>query len=294
MRTYKIFWLGLAAAVALTAQARAATVTATLDPAQISLGDSAQLTVTVKGGEQPKIPDIPGLEIQAGAEESSFSFSMNGGSTTSSTETKITYTVTPQRVGTFTIPAIKAGDAKSDPITLRVTGGGNGAQAPVPAPAQTQPQPTPGGGPVVMPPNAPAGSIPAAASPGGKYGTIEITLPKKEFYEGELVPAEIKVLLPGDIRSEITDLPQFASDGFTLNTLSTKPDKSEEDINGRGYTAFTWHTAVTAVKAGDFTLQCTVPLTVVVPQRMPQMDDEDAINNIFRNPFASMFGVKKK
>jgi hypothetical protein len=37
-----------------------------------------------------------------------------------------------------------------------------------------------------------------------------------------------------------------------------------------------------------------VPLTVIVPQQMPQMDDDDAINNMFRNPFASMFGVKKE
>ena len=83
MKTYKIFWLGLAAAVALTASLRGATVTAVLDPAQISLGDSTQLTVTVSGSqEQPSVPNVDGLVIQSVSQGTQISI-VNGSMTSS-------------------------------------------------------------------------------------------------------------------------------------------------------------------------------------------------------------------
>jgi hypothetical protein len=290
-RAFKFWLLGLAAIVALTVQLRAATVTATLDPAEVSLGDSTQLTVTVSGSqEQPSMPNIDGLVIQSVSQGTQISI-INGSMTSSAS---VTYQITPQRAGTFTIPALQAGGAKSDPVTLRVTNGsGNLPPAPVQSPQQAQ-APT-GNGPVVMPPNvAPDQDTAPTPAPAGRFGSIVLRIPKTEFYEGELAPAEIRVLLPGDVRSEITDLPQFTSDGFTLTNLSPKPEQTQEEINGREYTVFTWHTALTAVKSGDFTLNFTVPLTVVVPQQMPQMDDDDAINNMLRNPFTSIFGEKKE
>jgi hypothetical protein len=174
--------------------------------------------------------------------------SIVNGSMTSSAS--VTYQITPQRAGTFTIPALVVGNAKSDPVTLHVTGGsGVVAQAPAPAPAQP---PAPAGpGPVVMPPNAPPAADTTQAAPQGRFGSIVLTLPKKEFYEGELVPAEIKVLLPGDIRSEITDLPQFASDGFALDNLSTKPDQTQEEVNGRVYSVGRLHAEFHRAADGD-------------------------------------------
>ena len=41
----------------------------------------------------------------------------------------VTYQITPQRAGTFTIPALQAGGAKSDPVTLRVTNGAGESSA---------------------------------------------------------------------------------------------------------------------------------------------------------------------
>jgi hypothetical protein len=291
MNFYKKFWLGLAAAVALTAPGRAATVTATLDPAQISLGDATQLTVTVSGSqEQPTLPAIDGLEVQSVSQGTQYSI-INGSITISSS---VTYQITPQRAGTYTIPALKVGDAKSEPITLQVAGeGGAAAPGPTPSPAPGQAQMPGGSGPVVMPPN---GGPPPEATPKlapGKFGMIEVTLPKKEFYEGEMAPAMVRLFVPEDVRAQISDLPQFTSDGFTLNNLSTKPEQTQEEVQGRVYDVLTWHTAIMAVKPGEFSLKFSMPLTVIVRRQMPQMDD-DNFSDFFRNAFAAMGGVRKE
>ena len=164
---FRIFLFGLVFALALTAQVRGAEVTATLDPADISLGDSTQLTVTVSGGaSQPTLPKIDGLEIQGVSESTQIEFN-NGSITQNSSRT---YSITPQRAGTFTIPALQSGEAKSSPITLQV-GAGPGGVAQVPAQAQSPQQVPTGNGPVVMPPNNPA-PTPSGPSPmeQGKYG----------------------------------------------------------------------------------------------------------------------------
>src|SRR5271163_2884986 len=116
MNVHKFWMLGLVMTVALAAQVRGATVTATIDPADISLGDSTQLTVTVSGGaSQPTVPRIDGLEI-IGVGEST-QVEINNGSVTQNSSR--TYSITPQRAGTFTIPALESDNARSQPQTLR-------------------------------------------------------------------------------------------------------------------------------------------------------------------------------
>jgi hypothetical protein len=289
--------LALAAALVITGHARAATVTATLDPQEISLGDSAQLTVTVSGAQdRPVVPSIDGLDI-TGVGQSTQIEIINGSMTANASST---YQVTPQREGTFTIPAIHAGNAASQPITLRVLKGStsglanNPANLPPPNLPQ-QPSAQNPNGPVILPPGNPAASnVNPASVPASRFGTIQITLPKKEFYVGELVPIQIKVYVPADVQGNITDLPQITSDGFTLNPLGTKPAQTEEVANGREYSVYTWQSALTGVKTGDFPFKLTMPMTVIVQQQMPQAGDADDIfNNFFRNAMSSM-GTKKE
>jgi len=301
MNARKIWILGLVMAVALAAQVRGATVTATIDPSDISLGDSTQLTVTVSGGaSQPDVPPIPGLEIQAGTQSTSFSFNSNGTTATTTSQSITTYNVTPQHAGTFTIPALQSDNARSEALTLHVAAGPGGAtqaqQAPtaLTPPPQTQiPLVNPGPGPVVMPP--PQNTTPQPPQEQlGKYGAIQILLPKKEFYEGELAPIEIKVLVSEEVQHGFNDLPQFTSDGFTLNTLSPRPDRTIEYVDGHPFEVLTWHTALTAVKPGDFTLNITMPITVVVPQQMPDGNDIDSLQRFMANAMGAMQGVKKE
>ena len=294
MNAYK-FLLGLLLTVALAAQVRAATVTAVIDPADISLGDSTQLTVTVSGGaSQPTIPRIDGLEI-IGVGESTQIEIVNGSMTQNSSRT---YSITPQQAGTFTIPALQSGNAKSQPVTLRVAAGQGGTvQVPAQQPQQPQQAQAPqGNGPVVMPP--PPQAQPNTAqevSPieQGKFGEIEVALPKKEFYEGELVPIEIRVLISEEVQATVNDLPQFTSDGFTLNTLGPRPEQTDEMVGQHPYHLLTWHTALTAVKPGEFTISLTMPITVIVRQQMQDMND-DSMQNFMRNALAQMQGVRKE
>ncbi len=291
---HRLFWivaLALVAAFALTRSACAATVTATLDPQEISVGDSAQLTVTVSGGQgQLNVPPVDGLDIN-GVSQSTQTEWINGAFSSTSS---IIYQVTPQRDGTFTIPAIQIGGAASQPLTLHVL-----KNASVnPAPAQTLPAPSlptapanSGGGPVVMPQ---ANAAPTSVAPGDRFGSIQITLPKKEVYLGELVPVDIEVFIPDDVQGTISELPTFTSDGFTLNSLGTKPEQTQQVANGRAYSVFIWHSALTGVKAGEYPCTFKMPLTVIVPQQMPQdADPGDMFNNFFRNAMAAM-GTRKE
>jgi hypothetical protein len=287
MNARKFWILGLVMAVALAAQVRGATVTATIDPADISLGDSTQLTVTVSGGaSQPTVPRVDGLEIIGVGESTQISI-VNGSVTQNSSRT---YSVTPQREGTFTIPALQSDNARSQALTLHVATGPAGATQ------STQPQTTqisPNGNPVVMPP--PQNSNPAPQPPEvppGKIGTMEISLPKKEFYDGELAPIEIRALISGEVNVQQVEMPVFTSDGFTLNTLG-KPEQTQRYIDGRPFYVLTWRSAVTAVKPGTFTLNIEMPMSVIVRQQMPDMNDPDAMQNFMRNAFAAMQGVRK-
>jgi len=277
-----------------TLPGRAATVSATLDQPQISLGDSAQLTVTVSGSQnQPDTPNVEGLDIQAIRQSSQISL-VNGSLTLSASTI---YSITPQREGNFVIPAIKVGDAASQPLTLHVVKDAAAGPMATPVPAS----PAPGGpvpsssGPVVLPPPSPAsGSSNAgnAPEPEGRFGSIVVVLPKKEIYVGELVPVDIKVYIPDDAQVTNMELPEFTSEGLTLNPLGDKPGKSEEAANGRGYTVLTWHSALTGVKMGDYPIELKMQVSVIVPQPMPQGDPDDVFNSLFRNAFASM-GTKK-
>jgi hypothetical protein len=284
--THVIRWaLAVISGAALSLQVHAATVTATLDPKEISLGDTAQLTVTVSGAQdQPTTPSVDGLDITPVGQSTQIEI-INGSMTANSSST---FAVTPRHSGTFTIPAIRAGAVASQPITLRVLAGSGGMAA---SPAPNAPSSS---GPVVLPPPAlTAPSAPdATPAPEGRFGSIQITLPKKEFYVGELVPVEIKALIPDDLQANVSDLPQFTSDGFTLNALGAKPEQTNQVINGRSYTVLSWHSALTAIKSGEFPFSLQMPLTVVMPQQMPQADDDDSFDNFFKNAFAA-FGTKK-
>ncbi len=278
-------WATALALVALGAlHVGAATVTATLDPTEVALGDSVQLTVTVSGAQgQPEVPEVDGLDITRVGQSTQIEI-INGSITANASST---YNITPQREGTFTIPAIHVGDAASKPVTLRVTKG-TGITA---APSQATPS---GQGPVVPPPPAvaPAPDDVATALQ-GKFGSLQVIIPKKEFYEGELVPIEVKAVIPDDLQASVSDLPQFTSDGFTMNSLSNKPQQNQQIINGRACDVLTWRTALTAVKPGDYPFSLQMPVTVVVQQRMPRnTQDDDIFGNFFRNAFASM-GTKK-
>src|SRR4029453_15178774 len=73
-----------------------------------------------------------------------------------------------------------------------------------------------------------------------------------------------------------------------------QPARSQEMVNGEPFTVFTWPTAITGVKAGNYDLAVEIPTTVTVRQRAARPRSpfgnsffDDAFNDSF---FDSFFG----
>lgn len=260
----------------IAVSAKAAEISATLDPQDVALGESAELTVTVSGSRStaPSISAVDGLDIESVGQSTQIQV-INGATTA---QGSYTYIVTPQRAGSFTIPAIRVGGAQSNPVTLRV-GGGSAAQPPSHHPAQgVAPRSS-------LPPpsvNAQPGSVTAPAD--AKFGFLQIGLPKKQFYVGESMPVEVSAYFPDGLQASVTGLPVLSSEAFTLNQLEQKPTQTEQIVNGQRYTVLTWHSAISAVKAGDYSLSAQMPATVVVRERS-RRSSGSLFDDFFDDPF---------
>jgi hypothetical protein len=146
---------GLMAALffAASVSLAAASVTMQLDHDEINQGDTAQLTINASGNGSEAIspPVVPGLEFTAVNQSSQIEIINGATSATSS----VTYEVTAQAPGTYTIPSP---DASAPGLTLRVLGGGVASS---------------GGGPVQSPP--PPSSL--APAPSGRGTNVNPALP---------------------------------------------------------------------------------------------------------------------
>src|SRR6266404_2411223 len=111
--------------VTLPARAAAPLVNATLEPSQIALGESAQLTITSSNNrmEPPRLPEVPGLELRFVGQSQRIQL-VNGVTLASSS---FIVRVTPQTAGVFTIPGVTP---NGEPLVLRVTPAGSPAPDP--------------------------------------------------------------------------------------------------------------------------------------------------------------------
>jgi hypothetical protein len=276
MKTKLLHFRPMAAAVAaaivlsVTAFAAQAAVTTQLEPGQIALGQSAQLTITSSGDGTDAVspPEVPGLEFVSVGQSSQME-SING--VTSSTTSEV-YQVIPRHAGKFSIPPLSQG---VQALVLYVTPGGA----------------TPGNN--SLPPPA-AGASSAGPTSLTKDGTafVRLRLPKSELYVGEIVPVDIQVGVRAGLAASITGLPTLNGDAFMLNKLSSKPQQAQENIDGQPYTVLTWHSALAVVKPGDFSLSVETPLTVkmrAAPRRMPRLPQGMFGDSMMGDAFSDSF-----
>jgi hypothetical protein len=250
---------------ASSTEAAAPLVDATLEPSQISLGESAQLTITTSGSgiNPPKLPEVPGLELRVVGQSQRMQI-INGATLASSS---IIVRVTPQSAGIFTIPALTP---NSQPLLLRVN----------PAGTPASPGKLPGLGSPGM--ASSANGIRMAAD-GAAF--VRLILPKRDIYVGESVPVDIEVgLRDGFARPNA--LPTLTGSDFTLNNLSHQPEQTQRLIDGKPYVVLTWHSVVSAVKPGKFTLTVESPLTVRI--RVGSQGDS-RIEDMLGDPFLQNF-----
>jgi len=264
----------------LPAMASSPHISAKLEPANVTVGQQAQLTVTVTGasGEEPAVPHVDGLDITPMGQSSEFE-SVNGVTTASNSQI---YLVTPTRAGRFTIPSLKLGNGTeaTQPIVLQATGSAAAPSAGTP--------------PAALPaPNVPGADDDQAVSAGDQQTFLRLVMPKRSLYVGELVPVQIKAYFRSGLQASVNGLPSLSSDAFTLNALDDKPEQTQEIMNGQRYTVLTWTTAVCAVKAGDYSLSLEMPVVLTVPAHSPRagrrgllddpFDDDSFFDNFFGN-----------
>ena len=230
-------------------------VSATIKPAQITVGESAQLTITTLGtGMEPiSLPVVSGLEFRV-MDRSRRNEIIHGATLATTT---MVVRITPQVAGTFTIPGITP---TSQPLVLRVSpNSGIGASAKLPLSA---------GGTA-------ANGIRMSAE-GSAF--VRLSVPKRDVYVGESVPVAIEVGMRAGFVSSLNGLPTLAgSDAFTLNNLSRQPERNEQSIDGIPFTLLTWHSVLAGVKPGTFSLTVESPLTVRIrigPQREAMLEDQ--------------------
>ena len=208
-----------------------------LDRGQISLGDSAVLSMSFEDcspSEMPNLPPIPNLEFGGQSSEQSVSW-ING----SMTSKKVfSLELHPTRAGTFTIPSIdvtvSGTHLKSRSITLKVLNG-NVPQA--------------GGG------------------PGSDTAFVRIVVTNNVIYLGQVLPVELQCYCQDNAAN--IQLPQFSSDNFIVGDLpSPRQRPSRFRVGNTIYNLFSFHTTATAIKNGTFALgPATWSLAVYSGQR---------------------------
>ena len=277
MNTAKAFQRHLLAGVCATsvlmAPAWAVTnqITAQLDRLGLALGESAQLSVTIKGSQpaEPNVPPVDGLEITPVGQQSSTQV-INGAV---SAEVRYMYQVTPNRSGSFTIPAIGVpGGDTTQPIAFRVDKTPNG---------QNSRSPRPGGSPLPAPSVTRPEEDAAPTDAKGQPAFLRVVLPKQELTVGELVPVELKACFPAGMAASLNGLPMLTGGAFALNKLDDNPEQTREVIDGRPYNVITWSSALSAVEAGDYPLNLELPVMVRVQEKGKRGG---------RNPFKDFFG----
>ncbi|HMH30351.1 MAG TPA: BatD family protein [Steroidobacteraceae bacterium] len=251
-------------------------VYATIQPAQILLGESAQFTITNLGdGTNPiTMPVVAGLKFEIIGRTREVQL-INGTTLPSSS---IVMRVTPQMAGIFTIPAVTP---RAQPLVLQVNASASGTSRP----SLSRPA-----APIPPPPILSGASIPKGVrltDDGSAY--VRLSVPKREVYVGESVPVEIEVGMRSGFVSSLNGLPKLTDDNFALNNLSHQPERTEKLINGEPFVLLTWRSTLAVVKPGAFSLSAEAPLTVKIRTRPKQ---ESSLDDRFGDPFwQNLFGA---
>jgi hypothetical protein len=264
-----VFTLGLA--IAAPAFASGVQLNATLQPSEISLGEAAQLDITLQGAQpgRPQVPQVDGLTFTP-IGQSSTSESING---VTSESVSLTYRVTAAQPGRYAIPAIEFQGARTTALSLDV----RPAQAGGPGAAASPGRPLP-------PPAVGAGTTPSRADfdhqSTGRTAFVQLIVPKTKLYVGELMPVEIKAYFRSDLGVNLEGPPTLQSDAFTVSNLTGNPQQSQERIGGVPYTTLSWYSAIVPIKNGDYPLALQLPVTLKLHEALDsssQMPDLAAL-----------------
>jgi hypothetical protein len=226
----------------------------TIEPGRIRLGDSALIRVTSLDGylKEVSLPVVPGLKFETLGRSQGMEF-ISGKPIPAS---YILIKVTPQALGLYSIPGLTP---KSRTLGLEVVTG----DEPNPyAWRDNRPKPLP-----VAPLPLPKGVQLKAG--GGAF--IQMVIPTRPVYVGESVPIDIDLGVRPGIVTTLNGLPTLTGSDFTLNNLSKQPKRREQNIQGDSFVVMNWHSVISAVKPGDFSLSVETPITAKIDR--PSTED---------------------
>jgi hypothetical protein len=237
-----------------TARAEEVSATAQLSESSTSIGEPVELQIEITGARSPSGPPdiaVDGLSIEyIGRTQQFRSFNFDVQSSI-----VYRYSVTPERAGTFVIPA----------QTIEA----NGAQL------QTQPL------------TLSVGKTAGGSSTAGKGDAwAELIVPKQSAYVGESIPVELRLYFGG--RGQPRQPPTITGEGFTVQRFS-EPRVQQVTKEGVPYVVVTFKTAITPVKDGTLAIGPAEADSVVQSRRRraPHLDIDDPFgSDFFNDPFA--------
>jgi hypothetical protein len=222
----------------LPGAAWAASFTASLDRDTLTLGESATLSLAFEGGSPNRVPapSVPGLQIAQAGTSQNMSW-VNGAMSATVT---VSFSVTPQHAGEFTIPALTA-DVNGQQLST--------------APLKF----------IVSKAAAPSA---AAVNSGSEVAFLKLNFPKQKVYAGESIVARLELYLRDDVQNfgnfQITSSP---TDGFSAGkTVELQNQRRRVQVGSRVYTEIPLALPLTAVKTGALALgPFTASAVVVLP-----------------------------
>lgn len=191
-------------------------VSAGLSPAAVSVGQEGTYTITVNGAgvadSYPKKIKVDGVEVIFRRSGRSFRI-INGRSVQRAT---LTYSVSAQKEGKFTIPAqaigVGKGSYQTNSVVLTVRRG-----------------------------------LPATI---GEKPTLKIEVSKREIFVGEVIPVALVVEVPAGVQFRPMEHPKFNPEGFAVKRFELPVPGVQRD----GWGEYRYESSLSAISPGKLTL----------------------------------------
>lgn len=246
------------------AGAAAATATAQFSERVTEVGQAVEFHVIIEGSasysQAPEL-HVDGLEIDyQPPPKKSVNIVVDNGRMRQQVSITHVYEVTPQRAGTFTMPAVEieadGQKLRTTPVALKVQPGGTGSQS---------------------------------------VARAEIVPEKLTAYVGEQVPVQVRLLFDPQSQGQPRELPALEGDAFTKLKMQ-QAGRREVERDGRTWYADIFDTVVTPIRAGTLSLgpvQTTVQ--VVMPRRNPGNPRARSLfDEFFNDPFLDRMRAELK
>jgi hypothetical protein len=244
----------LASAACELALADPPKITAVLTSSEVVVGETVQLQIQIDNARASAITPrdivVPGLQIHYTGD----SRRVDIRNLSISSSISYNYTILPEKSGTYKIPpqTIRVGkdNLQTPELTLRVA---------------DSPRATAG----ARGNRAPSRGAPTDSDQTGeeKIAFAELLVPKKTAYVGEVIPVILRIGFNSRTQVRGMEPPEIKGQGFTVQKL-TEGEKNPETIEGRSYVVFTYKTAISAARPGDFQIgPVEEKALVLVPRR---------------------------